>query len=57
MNFFLENIGSILTAVALILILAAAITVIYKRRKSGKSACGGDCAFCMTDCKQKDDIN
>lgn len=53
MSFIIENAGSIITALVLVAVLALAITVICKRRKSGKSSCCGGCDFCGMDCKQK----
>lgn len=41
-----DNIVTVITLLAVLLIIAGAITVLIKDRKKGKSSCGGNCAHC-----------
>ncbi|MBR4761540.1 MAG: FeoB-associated Cys-rich membrane protein [Clostridia bacterium] len=52
-EFLINNLSSIVAAVILVLLLAAVITALIRRKKSGKTACGCDCAFCGRDCQNR----
>lgn len=42
----LENIATIIICAVLFAIAAAAVAVIVKDKKKGKSSCGGNCGCC-----------
>lgn len=44
--FLWNNMGTILTGLILLVILAFAVRCIIRDRKAGKSICGGNCAAC-----------
>lgn len=50
-----ENLGTLITSLILILVVAGAIRAIIKDRKNGRSSCGGNCAHCnlCASCKKK----
>lgn len=46
MEVLTSNLGTLITALVLIAIVAAIIFSMRKDKKAGKSSCGGDCAHC-----------
>ncbi|MCR5088528.1 MAG: FeoB-associated Cys-rich membrane protein [Oscillospiraceae bacterium] len=45
-DWFINNISSILAATAVILAVVLSIRGMVRDRKAGKSACGGNCGAC-----------
>ena len=43
---FSANIGTILAAFAVILVVAAVIRVMVKDRRAGRTSCGNNCSHC-----------
>ena len=41
-----ENVGTILIALALLLVVAAIVYSLLRNRKKGRSSCGGHCVSC-----------
>jgi hypothetical protein len=50
MEWFMENLGTIVIAAALILIVALIIRKMIRDKKNGKSFCGCDCSSCGGSC-------
>lgn len=46
LDFLLENIGTILVALALSLILSLVVVAMVKNKKKGISSCSGGCSCC-----------
>jgi len=46
MDFIISNIGNIVVALVLILLVCAVVRHMVKDKKSGKSSCGGGCKGC-----------
>ncbi|MBQ7076724.1 MAG: FeoB-associated Cys-rich membrane protein [Lachnospiraceae bacterium] len=42
----MNNIGTIVTSIILLLIVIFIIRKLYKDKKAGKHSCGGNCAHC-----------
>ncbi len=45
-SWIMENIGTILVSLFLILIVTGIILSMIRDKRQGKSACGGNCAHC-----------
>ena len=55
LEWFTENLGTIIVSILLILAVAGIILSMVKDKKQGKSSCGGNCAhckMCASACKQ-----
>jgi branched-subunit amino acid permease len=50
MGFIIENLGTIITAAVLVVIVALVIRKMVKDKKQGKSSCGCNCASCPSAC-------
>lgn len=46
MAWLIQNIGTIVITLLLIVIVAGIISRLIKDKKQGKSSCGGNCAHC-----------
>ena len=46
LEWFTENLGTIIVSILLILAVAGIILSMVKDKKQGKSSCGGNCAHC-----------
>ncbi len=46
MDFLMENMGTIVVLVILILVVALIIRKLYTDKKAGKHLCGGNCGNC-----------
>ncbi len=46
LNFIIDNIGSIIVSLVLVLIVFIAVRSMIKDKKSGKCSCGGSCGSC-----------
>lgn len=46
MDWILENIGTILVLLVVLLVIGGAIATVVKNKRSGKSGCGCGCANC-----------
>lgn len=55
LNWILDNAGTIIAVLALIVIIAAIIIKMVADRKKGKSGCGCDCGCCgmSEECHKK----
>ena len=45
LNFIIDNIGSIIVSLVLVLIVFIAVRSMIKDKKSGKCSCGGNCGM------------
>ena len=45
-EWFMQNLGTVLVAVILIILVALVIRSLVKDKKAGKSTCGSNCAHC-----------
>ncbi|MBR3036499.1 MAG: FeoB-associated Cys-rich membrane protein [Lachnospiraceae bacterium] len=45
-EWFAQNIGTILVAVVLVVLVALVVRRLIKDKKAGKSTCGSNCAHC-----------
>ena len=45
-EWFMQNIGTILVAAVLLVLVALVIRSLVKDKKAGKSTCGSNCAHC-----------
>ena len=50
MNVIIENLGTIITAAVLVVIVALVIWKMVKDKKQGKSSCGCNCGSCPSAC-------
>lgn len=45
-SFLLNNVGTILTGLVLILVVGLVVRSMIRDKRSGKSSCGGNCGAC-----------
>ena len=50
MSFLINNVGTVLTAAALLLAVFLVAGKMARDRKAGKGCCGGSCACCSGNC-------
>ncbi|MBQ2154782.1 MAG: FeoB-associated Cys-rich membrane protein [Oscillospiraceae bacterium] len=46
LNWLQHNLGSVIVALVLMIVVALAVWKLVRDRKAGKHSCGGDCAGC-----------
>ena len=46
-QWFTENLGTILISLGLLLLVAAAVSVLWWDKKRGRKSCGGNCGACQ----------
>ncbi|MFQ6791927.1 FeoB-associated Cys-rich membrane protein [Thomasclavelia sp.] len=56
MTWLFENLGTIVVAGIILILVILAIRSIHKDKLDGKSSCGGDCGFCGANCHEKNNL-
>ena len=53
MTWIVENLATLIVGIVVLAAIVAALIVMIKNKKSGKTGCSGNCAGCAVNCNKK----